>query len=278
MRLSNISTAPYRPQIKSISQGDVQSFQFTNGFTSSFASSTNRWFNQKQNRISPEMDTTWMYNHKLRTNTDNKKKNYHRACFWILVVLILILIVGAVIGIVLGLTLLITTTTPTTQISIACSNTGHGVLALQNQTTPTTWTSYSRSFTPTSAAPTLIFGFQIDGTNSFYLDTVSVIDSTLSSTQLLTNPNFENSTTTPTGWIISCEATTCGSSAASIVTNSQCSSGYCFESSCSSGRSALIFLSQTFATTSGNLHTVSYMLKRTNIGSSGIMAFYLDVV
>ncbi|CAF1187646.1 unnamed protein product [Rotaria sp. Silwood1] len=105
----------------------------------------------------------------------------------------------------------VVTTAATTQISIACSNTSHGVLALQNQTTPTTWTSYSRSFTPTSAAPTLIFGFQIDGTNSFYLDTVSVIDSTLSSTQLLTNPNFENSTTTPTGWIISCEATTCGS-------------------------------------------------------------------
>ncbi|CAF1122243.1 unnamed protein product, partial [Rotaria sordida] len=233
---------------------------------------------------------------------------YRKTCFWIgIAVLISFLIACAIIGIVLGLTLsssskttssttllsststinstnstsstsTTTTTTTTVAISIACSNTGRGVLAFQNQTTPTAWTSYSRTFTSTSASHTILFGFQTDGTNSFYLDTVSVVDSTLSSPQLLTNPNFENSTTTPTGWTVSCEATTCGLSAANIANSSQCSSGYCFESFCTSGRTALIFLSQTFATTSGNLHTVTYMLKRTNIGSSGFMAFYLDVI
>ncbi|CAF0998882.1 unnamed protein product [Rotaria sordida] len=307
MRLSNISIAPYRAQMIPMNQGDFQSKQFANRFTSSSVSSINKWYHQHQNRISPEFDTSWAYNQKLQKNNDNKNKNNRKTCFWIgIAVLISFLIACAIIGIVLGLTLSssskttssttllsststinstnstsstsTTTTTTTVAISIACSNTGRGVLAFQNQTTPTAWTSYSRTFTSTSASHTILFGFQTDGTNSFYLDTVSVVDSTLSSPQLLTNPNFENSTTTPTGWTVSCEATTCGLSAANIANSSQCSSGYCFESFCTSGRTALIFLSQTFATTSGNLHTVTYMLKRTNIGSSGFMAFYLDVI
>ena len=163
-------------------------------------------------------------------------------------------------------------------LAIVCSNAGHGSLVFQNQSTPTTWATYSYSFTAAKTAPTLVFGFQTDGTNSFYLDSVFVVDNNTPAQQLLSNPGFENSTTAPTGWITSCELALCGSSASRIETSPLCSSGNCFESFCSAGRSSLTFLSQTFSTINGNTHTVSYMLKRTNIGSTGIMAFYLDVV
>ena len=79
--------------------------------------------------------------------------------------------------------------------------------------------------------------------------------------------------------MVSCETASCGQSASRIETNpSSCSSGYCFESFCTAGRAALIFLSQTFATINGNSHSISFMLRRTNIPSSGFMAFYLDIV
>lgn len=79
--------------------------------------------------------------------------------------------------------------------------------------------------------------------------------------------------------MVSCEMTSCGQSASRIETNSlSCSSGYCFESFCTSGRAALIFLSQTFTTISGNSHSISFMLRRTNIPSNGLMVFYLDIV
>jgi hypothetical protein len=72
--------------------------------------------------------------------------------------------------------------------------------------------------------------------------------------------------------------TSCGAPAAFIDTSfSQCLSGNCFESFCSAGRSALIFLSQTFATINGNSYSISFMLKQTNIPSSGSMIFYLVV-
>ena len=41
----------------------------------------------------------------------------------------------------------------------------------------------------------------------YYLDSVSVIDNSAPLIQLLTNPSFENSTITITGWIQSCEST-----------------------------------------------------------------------
>ena len=106
-------------------------------------------------------------------------------------------------------------------LATGCPYTAQGSIALQNQTTPTTWTAYTHSFTASSATPTLLFGFQLDGSNSFYLDNVSVIDTTLSSSELLSNPNFENSTTTVTGWILSCEATSCGHEADRITNNSE---------------------------------------------------------
>jgi hypothetical protein len=164
-------------------------------------------------------------------------------------------------------------------LAIACSNTAHGSLAFQNGSKPTAWTSYSSSFSASKSASTLVFGFQTDGTNTFYLDDVSVVDTNALGIQLLNNPSFENSTSTPpTGWIVSCELTSCGASATSILSGSTCSSGYYFENFCTAGRSSLIFLSQTFSTTSGDVHTISYKLKRTAISSTEIMVFYLDVI
>jgi hypothetical protein len=159
---------------------------------------------------------------------------------------------------------------------MVCSNTGHGSLAIQNGSTPTTWISYAYTFLATKTAPTLMFGFDTDGTNTFFLDSVSVVDNNAMGNQLLKNPGFENSTSA-TGWITSCDMITCGANATWIEISLQCASGNCFKVYCPNGRPSITFFSQTFTTISGNMHKISYILKRTSIPSSGIMAFYLDI-
>lgn len=163
--------------------------------------------------------------------------------------------------------------------AINCSNTGHGSLALQNGTTPATWTSYAYSFTANQSASTLLFGLATDGTNSFYLDSVSLVASSAPGTQLLINPGFENSNSAPIDWLISCEMSTCGDNSTRIETNSSlCTSGYCLRSFCSVGRSSLAMISQTVATTIGNAYAISFDLRRSNIPSTNTMTFSLDVV
>jgi hypothetical protein len=108
---------------------------------------------------------------------------------------------------------------------------------------------------------------------------VSVINVTPPFTQLLTNPSFENSTSTTTGWTIGCEST-CGAVAAHVLSGGNCylSSGLCFSAHCSSGRSAFILLSQSFTAAVGNTYTISYQLIQTGSASSGLLQFYLDVL
>ena len=164
-------------------------------------------------------------------------------------------------------------------LAISCSNTGRGSLALQSGTTPTTWTSYTYSFTANKSVSTLLFGLATDGTNSFYLDSVSLVASSAPGTQLLTNPGFENSKSAPVGWTISCEMSTCGDNSTRIETNSAlCSSGYCLQSFCSVGRASLALLSQTVATINGNVYTIAFDLRRSSIPSTGTMTFSLDII
>lgn len=165
------------------------------------------------------------------------------------------------------------------KIAIICTNTGRGSLLLQTGTTPTTWTSYTLSFTASQSISMLLFGFATDGTNRFYLDDVSFVATSAPGTQLLSNPSFENSNSVPVGWTISCEMSTCGENSTRIETNSTvCLSGYCLESFCSVGRPSLAYLSQTVATTNGNAYTIAFDLKRSSIPSTGTMTFSLDII
>ncbi len=145
-----------------------------------------------------------------------------------------------------------------------------------NGSIPSGWTSYSYNYSATETSPTLLFGFETDGTHTFYLDTVSVVDNSMPSIELLSNPNFENSTINATDWIEPCE-TTCTSQ---IVSGSQCSrsSGNCFMAFCTVDNYSISFLSQSFMATIGHTYTISFMLNLAGNSSTGITSFYLDVV
>ncbi len=159
---------------------------------------------------------------------------------------------------------------------IICSNADRGSIEFLNVSIPSEWTSYSYNYSATKTTPTLLFGFETDEIHAFYLDTVSVVDNSMTSIELLNNPNFENSTNSATDWIEPCE-TTCTSQ---IVSGSQCfgSSGNCFMAFCTVDNSSISFLSQSFMATIGNTYTISFMLKHAGNSTTGIMSFYFDVI
>ena len=164
-------------------------------------------------------------------------------------------------------------------IATVCTSTSRGTLATLTGLNPSTWTLYSHAYVASRTTPTLTFAFLVDGTREYHLDEVSVISVTSPLTQLLTNPSFENSTSTPAGWTVGCEST-CGGPAAHVLSGANCylSSGLCFSAHCSSGRSAFILLSQSFNATIGNTYTITYQLIQTGSASAGLLQFYLDVL
>ena len=114
-------------------------------------------------------------------------------------------------------------------IATVCTSTSRGTLLTLTGLNPSTWTLYSYTYVASRTTPTLTFAFQVDGTREYHLDGVSVISVTPLSSQLLTNPSFENSTSTPAGWTVGCEST-CGAAAAHVLSGANCylSSGLCF--------------------------------------------------
>jgi len=157
-----------------------------------------------------------------------------------------------------------------------CSSTDRGLIAFLNESIPSGWTSYSYNYTATKTIPTLLFGFETDNRDTYYLDDVSVVDNSIPSIELLINPSFENSTLNATDWIQLCE-TTCNSQ---IVSGSQCfeSSGNCLMTSCPVDNSSIFFVGQSFMATIGNTYTISFMLNHVENSTTRIMSFYLDVI
>ncbi len=94
MKLSKISTDPYRPRVKRLAQGDLPAPQRHESFDSTSVTvcfnslrkklqvlflfiiqSKKKWFNSSHNRISPDIDNTaWMYQKPRNgpANDDNK--------------------------------------------------------------------------------------------------------------------------------------------------------------------------------------------------------------
>ena len=157
-----------------------------------------------------------------------------------------------------------------------CTNTDLGLIVSVNATTPSQWTFYSYNYTASTNAPTLFFGFETNLGHIFYLDDASVIDISAPSLELLTNPNFENSTINATGWNEPCN-TTCSRE---IVSASQCSgaSGNCFKVSCPPGNPSIFFLSQQFQAIVGNTYTISFLFNHQGNFIVGSASFYVDVI
>jgi hypothetical protein len=110
-----------------------------------------------------------------------------------------------------------------------------------------------------------MFGFKgYGGMDYSYLDNVSVVDNSASSIQLLNNPGFENSTSSPTGWVQWCQSA-CGSGYGQVINNSTCYSGNCYVDHCQN-MNYFDYLAQSFSATIGHTYTISFWLKQTGGG------------
>ena len=129
-----------------------------------------------------------------------------------------------------------------------------------NETGPTSWTQYSFNYTAGNPSPTLWFGFEGGSISFNVLDTVSVVDLTVPSMEILQNPGFENSSISPVGWVQWCQNSCSGGSQPGQVTSSNCrnvSGVLCYKDRCDNG---FDFLGQTFSTIIGRTYRISFWL------------------
>ena len=155
----------------------------------------------------------------------------------------------------------------------ACAHAGIGsVLTMSG---PTSWFHFTFTYIATSTTPTLEFVFDADPHDSNYLDDVSVVNNNAPSVELLSNPSFESSTSTPPANWATAGSSSCNGGTSGSVVNSGChssSGNNCWEDSCKHGYE---YLTQSFAATIGSSYTVSFWLQQTG-GSSG--CFYFDII
>ncbi len=112
-----------------------------------------------------------------------------------------------------------------------------------------------------------MFGFKGFAGNDYnYLDSVSVVDNSAPSIELLANAGFDNSTSSPpTGWTTWCTSA-CGGGAGQVNTTN-CRSGNCYVDHCQTGYDYLI---QSFSATIGHSYRISFWLQKTGGGNSAI--------
>jgi hypothetical protein len=113
-----------------------------------------------------------------------------------------------------------------------------------------------------------MFGFKGYGMMDYsYLDSVSVVDNSAPSIQLLNNPGFDNSTSSLIGWTTWCTSA-CGSGAGQVTTSS-CHSGNCYVDHCQANYDYLV---QSFSATIGHTYTISFWLMQTGGAMAAIYA------
>lgn len=162
-----------------------------------------------------------------------------------------------------------------TYLVTATSCSSHGSANLLSVSNALAWTFYMFNYTATSTTLTLTFVIHNGPADeTAYLDDVSVVDMAAPSIQLLDNPSFENSSSTITGWSLWCTTSCTNSGDGGKITTSGCHSGSgsnCFSDHCNGGNN---FLGQTFATTAGNIYSISFWLYK-NGGGAG--QFYANI-
>lgn len=131
----------------------------------------------------------------------------------------------------------------------------------------TTWLSYSAFYTANKTNPILIFGFDASSVIYLVIDDVSVVDTTNSSVQLLTNPSFENSTSGPTRWTAWCTSS-CNAGTAGNVTNSGCRTGMCYKSGCNGGTANVDYLGQAFSAVIGRTYNITFWSQRVRFSTT----------
>ena len=127
--------------------------------------------------------------------------------------------------------------------------------------TDNVWVTRTYSYlAPTTMTLTLTFVFQNDNKHDWYFDNASVVDS--SSTEKLTNGNFESSSTL-TGW----SASVAGSCSSYGVTTTGYYIGVrAFYTSC---ESKLVTLSQSFSAIDGQVYNITFWFYRRQTSPGG---------
>ena len=162
----------------------------------------------------------------------------------------------------------------------ACLDYGLGTSYQQFTATPSSWTQVTFSYTANYTNPLLLFGIETASTDFHYIDTVSVVDPTVPSVELLQNGGFDNSTVLFAGWsqwcAFSCynngntNAGECYTGYPCGAPTNRCLQGYC------SGRPGIFFIGQSFPAVIGRMYTVSFW--HIHVGSGTANQFYVDVV
>ncbi|CAF1522362.1 unnamed protein product [Adineta ricciae] len=164
-----------------------------------------------------------------------------------------------------------TQTTTTTTVS-RCQMADFGRLLTQSG--PTSWFQFSYTYIATSIEPTLRFIFDGGPADCSYLDNISITDNNAPSVQLLSNPSFENSTSSPVGWNVA-NSSTCQSGTQGQVITSGCqtsSGNNCFKAYCVRGYE---YLFQSFNAIIGDFYTISFWLEQTG---GPVACIYVDVI
>ncbi|CAF4413722.1 unnamed protein product [Rotaria magnacalcarata] len=170
-----------------------------------------------------------------------------------------------------------TTLTTTSATTTRCSSRSRGNLGVLTGYASSSWTQYSATYTAISTEHVLIFGFQAAVNRSWIIDNVSAVDTTAPSIELLSNPSFENSTTSISSWVNWCSSHCQFGTSGQIVSGADCylGTGNCFVSSCLGG--GIEFLGQYFPTTPGSVYNISFMASLTGSGGYYYTMLYVDI-
>ncbi|CAF0942358.1 unnamed protein product [Adineta steineri] len=169
-----------------------------------------------------------------------------------------------------------TSTTTSTVTTTTTSCTGQGVGSLLSVSGSIGWTYYSHNYTATVLAPVLQFAVQGGpAAETVYLDDVSVVAISQPTIQLLNNPSFEMSTSSPIDWVMWCTSSCVGSGDGGHITTSGChnnSGNNCYTSHCQTGFN---FLGQSFSAVVGTVYKISFWYYKTGGGAGKL---YVDMV
>ncbi|CAF5193218.1 unnamed protein product [Rotaria magnacalcarata] len=160
--------------------------------------------------------------------------------------------------------------------NVACTTSGRGTLKIVTGGSAT-WTQYQLNYTASTTSRMIMFGFHIVNSNTYYLDSVSIVDRNAPSIELLMNPSFESSTTILIDWTQWC--TTGCSTSSWIVSGSNCHLGVgnCFQDSCIPS-SGIDFLTQSFTASVGDKYTISFWIRLVGPGPTPLNKLYVDIV
>jgi hypothetical protein len=125
------------------------------------------------------------------------------------------------------------------------------------------WTQFANTYTANKTQPYLALGFANDNQRQWWLDGVSVIDTTAPAGNLLDNPSFENSSTAVTGWYI--EQGCCNANALNINTSGCALGNNCINFFCGP-ENKYSFIGQYFTAIIGHIYNITYYLKTSGSG------------